>query len=105
MRANGEAGGGYRIVSEAKFRVFRSRNGGADWTPMTKGLPQRSAFLHCMRECMATDPFDSCGIYGGTTTGQIFYSRDDGDSWEMMVDNLPPINSVECAVVPEPWFF
>ncbi|MCI0841939.1 MAG: exo-alpha-sialidase [Chloroflexi bacterium] len=100
VMADGEVGGGYRIVSEAKFRVFRSRNGGADWTPMTKGLPQRNAFLHCMREGMATDPFESCGIYVGTTTGQIFYSRDDGDSWEMMVDNLPPINSVECAVLP-----
>ncbi|MDA0769973.1 MAG: hypothetical protein BZY79_05585 [SAR202 cluster bacterium Casp-Chloro-G4] len=97
--ADGEVGGGYRIVSDAKFRVFRSRNGGADWTPMTRGLPQQHAYLHCMREGMATDPFESCGVYVGTTTGQVFYSRDDGDNWELLVDYLPPINSVECGVV------
>jgi len=97
--ADGEAGGAFRVVSEAKFRVFRSRNSGADWTPMTKGLPQQNAYLHCMREGMATDPFESCGVYVGTTAGQIFYSRDDGDGWELLVDYLPPINSVDVGVV------
>lgn len=95
----GEPGGGFRIVSDAKFRVYRSRNGGDDWSPMTRGLPQQNAYLHCMREGMATDPFESCGIYVGTTTGQVFYSRDDGDNWELLADYLPPINSVDCGVV------
>ena len=47
---------------------------------------------------MATDTLDPCGVYIGTTTGQIFYSRDDGDSWELMIDYLPPINSIETAI-------
>ncbi len=51
------------MVSNAKFRVFRSFNAGADWTPMKKGLPQENAYLYCMRGGMATDPFESCGVY------------------------------------------
>lgn len=96
---NGEVGGFVRYVTDAKFRVFRSRNAGRDWEPLTNGLPQGNAYLHLMREGMATDPLDDCGIYLGTTTGQIFASRDDGDSWELLIDYLPPINSVDCAVV------
>lgn len=92
-------GGVFRIVSEARLRVFRSRNGGQDWEPLTRGLPQEKAYLHLLREGMATDSLDPCGIYIGTTTGQVFYSRDNGDSWELMADLLPPINSVSCGVV------
>ena len=77
----GAVGGGVRYVTDAKFRVYRSRNAGADWEPLTNGLPQRNAYLHVMREGMATDSMEECGIYVGTTTGQIFYSRDDGDTW------------------------
>lgn len=96
---DGEVGGFVRYVTDAKFRVYRSRNAGADWEPLTNGLPQQDAYVHLMREGMATDPLDNCGIYLGTTTGQIFASRDGGDSWELLVDYLPPINSVDCAVV------
>ena len=94
-----EVGGGMRLVTDAKFRVFRSRNAGEDWESLTNGLPQKNAYLHVMREGMATDGLDPCGIYVGTSTGQVFYSRDDGDSWELLVDYLPPINSVDCAVL------
>ena len=94
-----EVGGGMRLVTDAKFRVFRSRSSGRDWEPLTKGLPQRNAYLHVMREGMATDSLDPCGIYVGTSTGQLFYSRNDGDSWELLVDHLPPINSVDCGLV------
>ena len=94
-----EAGGGMRIVTDAQFRVFRSRNAGDDWEPLTKGLPQKRAYLHVMREGMATDSLDPCGVYVGTSTGQLFYSRDDGDNWELLLDYLPPINSVECGIV------
>ena len=94
-----DVGGGYRIVSDAKMRVYRSRNRGNDWEPLTKGLPQENAYIHSMREGMTTDSLDPCGIYVGTTTGQIFHSHDDGDSWEMIFDQLPPINSVDCAIV------
>ncbi len=94
-----EVGGGRRFVTDAKFRVFRSRDAGRSWEPLTKGLPQQNAYLHVMREGMATDSLDPCGIYVGTTSGQIFYSRDDGDSWELLIDYLPPINSVDCAAI------
>ena len=80
------------------MRVFRSRNGGGDWEPMTNGLPQENAYINVLREGMATDALDPCGIYLGTTTGQIFYSRDDGDSWELMLDSLPPILSLETGL-------
>lgn len=95
----GEVGGEFRIVSGNKFRVFRSRNGGADWEALANGLPQENAYLHSMREGMASDALDPCGVYVGTTNGQIFYSRDEGDNWELMIDNLPPINSVEVATL------
>ena len=96
---DGEVGGGMRYVTDARFRVYRSRNAGADWEPLTDGLPQRNAYLHVMREGMATDSMEECGVYIGTTTGQIFFSRDDGDSWELLIDYLPPINSVDCGTV------
>ena len=95
--ADDEVGGEFRIVSGNKFRVFRSRNGGGDREALTNGLPQKNAYLHSMREGMATDNLDPCGVYVGTTNGQIFYSRDEGDNWELLIDNLPPINSVEVA--------
>ena len=99
-KAIGEViGGGMRVVTDAQFRVFRSRNAGDDWEPLTKGLPQKRAYLHVMREGMATDSLDPCGVYVGTSTGQLFYSRDEGDSWELLLDFLPPINSVDCGIV------
>ena len=79
--------------------MFRSRDGGQSWRSLTKGLPKGNAYVHALREGMATDNIDPLGIYLGTVNGQIFYSRDDGDSWELMIDNLPPINSVTCATV------
>lgn len=94
------AGGMVRYVADASFRVFRSQNGGKSWEPLTAGLPQHNAYLHVLREGMATDSLDPCGIYAGTTTGQIFHSRDNGDKWELLVEYLPPINSVECVSVP-----
>jgi len=65
---------------------------------MTKGLPEK-AHLLALREAMATDTFEDAGIYVGTNTGQLFYSRDSGDSWDLLADYLPPIQSVEAAVV------
>ena len=94
-----EVGGGLRFVTGARFRVYRSRNGGGDWEALTRGLPQTNAYLHLLREGMATDGLDPCGIYIGTTSGQIFYSRDDGDHWELLVEYLPPINSLTCVQV------
>lgn len=93
-----EVGGGLRYVSHAKFRVFRSRDGGESWTALTQGLPQKNAYLHTLREGMTTDTMEPTGVYVGTTSGQIFYSRDGGDRWELMIEYLPPINSLEAAV-------
>ena len=94
-----DIGGEKRFVSDAKMRVFRTRNGGADWEPMTDGLPQKHAYLHAMRDGMATDSLDPCGVYVGTSTGQLYHSRDEGDSWELLTDLLPPINSVETGII------
>ncbi|PKB79712.1 MAG: hypothetical protein BZY88_11675 [SAR202 cluster bacterium Io17-Chloro-G9] len=94
-----DVGGSLRYVSDGKFRVCRSRNGGGDWEALTNGLPQENCYLHALREGMDTDDLDPCGIYVGTTTGQIFYSRDRGDHWELLADQLPPINSVDCGLV------
>ena len=91
-------GGGLRYVTYAKFRVFRSANRGRDWVPLTRGLPQENAYLHLMREGMATDALDPCGVYIGTTTGQLFHSRDCGDNWGILIENLPPILSVETGL-------
>ena len=66
---------------------------------MTNGLPQENAYIHVLREGVATDSLNPCGIYIGTVNGQIFYSRDEGDSWKLMVEYLPPINSLTCARV------
>lgn len=94
-----DVGGGQRYISEAKFRVCRSRSSGHDWEPLSRGLPQQNAYLHSMREGMATDSLNPWGIYIGTRYVQIFYSRDIGDYWGMLVDYLPPINSVDCGLV------
>ncbi len=94
-----ELGGDQRYVTDAKMRVYRSRDGGANWEALTNGLPQQNAYMHFMREGMATDGYDECGIYAGTTTGQLYYSRNNGDSWEVLAEHLPPILSVSTGMV------
>ena len=88
----------YRMSVDGKFAVWRSRDAGESWQRMSKGLPERS-HLDVLREGMATDSFEDAGIYIGTNTGQLFSSRDSGESCELMADFLPPIYSVEAAVV------
>jgi photosystem II stability/assembly factor-like uncharacterized protein len=88
----------YRVSLEGHFAVWRSRNAGGSWEKLTKGLPER-AHLVCLREAMATDSLEDAGIYIGTSTGQIFFSRDSGDSWELLADYLPPVLSVEASVL------
>ena len=80
---------------EGKLRVYRSRSGGEEWEALTKGLPQENCYVNVLRDAMAVDTFDPCGIYFGTTGGQVYASSDNGDSWEPIVRDLPAVLSVE----------
>src|SRR5579863_535142 len=80
---------------EGKLRVYRSRSGGNEWEALTKGLPQSDCYVNVLRDAMAVDSLDSCGIYFGTTGGQVYCSPDAGDSWAPIVRDLPPVYSVE----------
>jgi len=80
---------------EGKLRVFRSRTGGNEWEPLTKGLPQENCYVNVLRDAMATDSLDKGGIYFGTTGGQVYISPDGGDNWSPIVRDLPGVLSVE----------
>ena len=82
-------------VHEGKLRVFRSRTGGNEWEPLTKGLPQKDCYVNVLRDAMAVDSLDKCGVYFGTTGGQVYASADAGDSWAPIVRDLPAVLSVE----------
>jgi photosystem II stability/assembly factor-like uncharacterized protein len=85
---------------EGKLRVYRSRSGGNEWQALTKGLPQKNCYVNVLRDAMAVDTFDPCGIYFGTTGGQVYASADDGDSWAPIVRDLPAVLSVETQTLP-----
>jgi photosystem II stability/assembly factor-like uncharacterized protein len=80
---------------EGKLRVYRSRAGGNEWEPLTKGLPQKDCYVNVLRDSMAVDSLDPCGVYFGTTGGQVYASADGGDSWTAIVRDLPAVLSVE----------
>ena len=80
---------------DGKLRVYRSRTGGNDWEPLTKGLPQQNCYVNVLRDAMSIDSLDKCGVYFGTTGGQVYASADAGDSWNAIVENLPAVVSVE----------
>jgi len=80
---------------EGKLRVYRSRTGGHDWEACTHGLPQRDCYVNVLRDAMAVDGLDPCGVYFGTTGGQVYVSADAGDRWAPIVRDLPPVLSVE----------
>jgi len=83
------------VVPDGKLRVYRSRSGGDEWEALTKGLPQKDCYVNILRDAMAVDSFDSCGVYFGTSGGQVYASADAGDSWTPIVRDLPPVLSVE----------
>jgi hypothetical protein len=85
---------------DGKLRVYRSRTGGNEWEALTKGLPQENCYVNILRDAMAVDSLDSCGIYFGTTGGQIYCSPDSGENWESIVRDLPPVLSVEVQTLP-----
>ncbi|HMD70646.1 MAG TPA: hypothetical protein VKF41_04850, partial [Bryobacteraceae bacterium] len=85
---------------EGKLRVYRSRTGGNEWEALTQGLPQRDCYVNVLRDAMAVDSLDSCGVYFGTTGGQVYASSDSGDHWAAIVRDLPAVLSVEVQTLP-----
>ena len=85
---------------DGKLRVYRSRKGGEEWEALTNGLPQKDCYVNVLRDAMSVDTMDECGIYFGTTGGQVYASRDSGDSWAPIVRDLPAVLSVEAQVIP-----
>lgn len=84
---------------DGKLRVYRSRSGGNDWEALTNGLPQKDCYVNVLRNALAVDTLKDCGIYLGTSGGQVYVSADSGDHWETIVHNLPPVLSVEVQVI------
>jgi photosystem II stability/assembly factor-like uncharacterized protein len=80
---------------DGKLRVYRSRKGGNDWEALTDGLPQKDCYVNVLRDAMSIDVLDPCGVYFGTTGGQVYASADGGDHWAPIVRDLPPVLSVE----------
>ncbi|HXJ92211.1 MAG TPA: exo-alpha-sialidase [Terriglobia bacterium] len=80
---------------DGKLRVYRSRSGGNEWEELAKGLPERNCYVNVLRDAMAVDQLDKCGVYFGTTGGQVYVSADSGDNWSAIVHDLPPVLSVE----------
>jgi photosystem II stability/assembly factor-like uncharacterized protein len=88
-----------RTMPGGQAAVWRTRDAGSSWEKLVKGLPERDAHVGVLREGMAIDPYDEPGLYFGTSTGQIFASVDEGDTWAQIADYLPAISSVEVAIV------
>jgi photosystem II stability/assembly factor-like uncharacterized protein len=84
---------------DGKLRVYRSRTGGHEWEPLTRGLPQQDCYVNVLRDAMSIDTLDSCGVYFGTTGGQVYASTDGGDNWAPIVRDLPPVLSVEVQTI------
>jgi photosystem II stability/assembly factor-like uncharacterized protein len=84
---------------DGKLRVYRSRAGGREWEPMTKGLPQQNCYVNVYRDAMSVDSLEPCGVYFGTTGGQVYASADGGESWDAPVRDLPPVLSVEAQTL------
>lgn len=89
----------FRVVPEGKLRVYRTRNAGASWEPLTGGLPQGQAFENVLRDGLTADTHETAGIYFGTRSGKLFASADEGESWKEIAGTLPPVCCVKAAVV------
>jgi photosystem II stability/assembly factor-like uncharacterized protein len=85
---------------EGKLRVYRSRSGGNEWEPLTRGLPQENCYVNVLRDAMSADSLDPCGVYFGTTGGQVYASDDGGENWAPIVRDLPAVLSVEAQTLP-----
>jgi photosystem II stability/assembly factor-like uncharacterized protein len=85
---------------DGRLRVYRSRTGGNEWEALTEGLPQRNCYVNVLRDAMAVDALDPCGIYVGTSGGQVYASASGGDRWAPIVEHLPPVVAVEVQTLP-----
>jgi hypothetical protein len=89
-----------RCPPEARLGVYRSRTGGTEWEALTDGLPQENCYVNVLREGLAVDSLDPCGVYFGTTGGQVYASPNAGDGWTPIVRDLPAVLSVEAQTLP-----
>jgi hypothetical protein len=92
----------FRCTPGGKLRVFRTRNAGKTWQPLAAGLPQQNALATILRDALATDTLEPAGVYFGTRGGEVYASRNEGDSWKLILRGLPPVACVKAAVVGEP---
>ena len=88
------------VPPDGRLRVYRSRTGGGEWEALTQGLPQEHCYVNVLRDAMAVDLLPSCGVYVGTTGGQVYASADSGDTWTAVLEHLPPVLSVETQTLP-----
>ena len=89
----------FRCACDGRMRVYRTRNAGASWEPLSRGLPQKGAYETVVRDAMAADSSDPVGIYFGTRSGQLFGSNDEGKTWHKILEGLPSVVCVRSAVV------
>ncbi len=92
----------FRCACDGRLRVYRTRNAGASWEPLMRGLPQKRAYETVLRDAMTADSFDPAGIYFGTRSGQIFGSRDEGRTWQKILEGLPAVVCIRNAAVEDP---
>jgi tRNA A-37 threonylcarbamoyl transferase component Bud32 len=92
----------FRCTPDGRLRVYRTRNAGASWEPLSRGLPQKGAYETVLRDAMCTDGLDPAGIYFGTRSGELFGSTDEGKNWKMLLSGLPPVVCVKSVVIGEP---
>jgi len=91
----------FRCTPEGCLRVYRTRNAGESWEPLTRGLPQKGAYETVLRDAITADSLDPAGIYFGTRSGQLYCSADEGKTWKKILEGLPPVVCVKSAVVGE----
>ena len=89
----------FRCSCDGRLRVYRTRNAGASWEPLMRGLPQKQAYETVLRDAMTADSYDPAGLYFGTRSGQLFGSRDEGKTWQKIHDSLPSIVCVRSAII------
>ncbi len=94
-----DGGHSWHFPPDGKLRVYRSRSGGNTWEPLTEGLPQSHCYVNVLRDAMSVDSLDPCGIYFGTTGGQVYASPNEGDHWAPIARDLPGVLSVEAQTL------